>query len=53
MNLITKNAVDHVYALLSLKNENPEKYESQIQFVERYTATWDEPSIPEGHKALG
>jgi hypothetical protein len=27
MNLRVKNAVDHVCALLSLKNENPEKYE--------------------------
>jgi hypothetical protein len=27
MKLIMKNAVDHVYTLLSLKNENPEKYE--------------------------
>ena len=50
MKLIMKNAVDHVYALLSLKNEEPGKYESQIRLGERYTATWDEPSMPEGRK---
>jgi len=46
-----KNAVDHVYALLSLKNEEPGEYESQIRLGERYTATWDEPSMPEGRSA--
>jgi hypothetical protein len=50
MKLIMKNAVDHVYALLSLKSARPEEYESRIQFGERYTATWDEPSMPEGHR---
>ena len=48
MKLIMKNAVDQVYTLLSLKNEEPEEYESRIRFGERYTATWDEPSRPEG-----
>ena len=51
MKLIMKNAVDHVYALLSLKNEEPGEYESQIRLGERYTATWDEPSMPEGRNA--
>ena len=51
MKLIMKNAVDHVYALLSLKNEEPGEYESQIRLGERYTATWDEPSMPEGRGA--
>ena len=51
MKLIMKNAVDHIYALLSLKNEEPGQYESQIRLGERYTATWDEPSMPEGRSA--
>jgi hypothetical protein len=46
--LIMKNAVDHVFALLVLKRENPEEYESKIQLGERYTAKWDEPEIPVG-----
>jgi hypothetical protein len=29
---------------LLLKDENPEKYESQIQFGQRHTINWDEPS---------
>jgi hypothetical protein len=34
MKVIMKNAVDHVYALLVLKAENPEEYESKIRFGE-------------------
>jgi hypothetical protein len=41
---IMSNAVDHLYALLLLKHENPDKYESEIRFAERYTSKWDEPS---------
>src|SRR5713101_7031536 len=29
----------------------PMKYESQIRLGERYTAAWDEPSMPEGRNA--
>jgi hypothetical protein len=46
MKSIMKNAVDHVYALLLLKIERPEEYESQIRLGERYTARWAEPSTP-------
>jgi hypothetical protein len=46
--LITKNAVDHVYALLVLKTEQPGEYESKIRFGERYTTKWDEPEMPGG-----
>ena len=46
MKRIMKNAVDHVYALLCLKEENPEKYESEIRFSESYTTNWDEPNLP-------
>ena len=46
MKLIMKTAVDHVYALLCLKSENPTEYEAQIRFGGRYTATWDEPNVP-------
>ena len=38
-----KSAVDRVYTLLCLKEERPDEYESQIEFGERYTATWEEP----------
>ena len=44
MKAIMKNAVDHVYALLCLKSENPAEYETRIEFGERYTVRWDEPS---------
>jgi hypothetical protein len=43
MKVIMKNAVDHVYALLVLKTENPQEYEVKIRFGERYAARWDDP----------
>ena len=46
MKLIMKNAVNHVYALLLLREEDPVEYESQIRFGERYTAEWDKPERP-------
>ncbi|MGH9631736.1 MAG: hypothetical protein ACRD7E_25800 [Bryobacteraceae bacterium] len=51
MKLIMKNAVDHVYALLSLKVERPEEYECRIRLGERYTAKWDEPRMPRDRRA--
>ena len=48
MKRIMKNAVDHVYELLCLKEENPEKYDSEIRFGESYTTNWDEPKLPGG-----
>ena len=47
MKTIMKNAVDHVYTLLCLKDENPSEYESRITFGEKYTAHWGEPSTVE------
>jgi hypothetical protein len=41
---IMSNAVDRVYTLLCLRDEKPEKYESEILFGEQYTANWDDPS---------
>ena len=34
---IMSNAVDRVYTLLCLRDEKPEKYESEILFGEQYT----------------
>lgn len=47
---IMRNAVNRLYALLLLKSSDPEEYESKIRFGERYTANWDEPTMPEGQK---
>jgi hypothetical protein len=46
MKVITKNAVDQLYALLVLKLDKPAEYERKIQFGERYTTKWDDPTIP-------
>jgi len=48
MKAIMKNAVDRVFTLLCLKNQNPKQYEAQIRFGELYTTRWDEPSWSEG-----
>ena len=41
--LIMKSAVNHVYKLLRLKADDPDKYERQIAYGERCTANCDEP----------
>lgn len=43
MKSIMKNAVDKVFELLSLKNENPAEYGFRIKFGSLHTSTWDEP----------
>jgi hypothetical protein len=43
MKVIMKNAVNQVYKLLRLKADDPEGYERQIAFGERYTLSWDDP----------
>jgi hypothetical protein len=50
MKLIMKNVVDSRGSCLRPPLDQDRKtreYESRIQFGERYTATWDEPSMPE------
>jgi hypothetical protein len=47
---IMRNAVNRLYALLLLKSLDPDRYESKIRFGERYTANWDEPTMPEVRK---
>jgi hypothetical protein len=46
MKQVMKNAVDHVYRLLSLKENDPGKYEATIDFGSKYTAAWDDPAEP-------
>lgn len=45
---IMKNAVDTVYKLLWLKQNDPEKYEATLELGGRYTRSWDEPKIDVG-----
>ena len=49
MKNITKQAVDTVYKLLWLKQNDPEKYEgTTLEFGNRYTRFWDEPKANVG-----
>jgi hypothetical protein len=43
MKNIMKKAVDAVYRLLWLKENDPEKYAATIDFGKLYAASWDEP----------
>ena len=43
MKNIMKQAVDTVYKLLWLKQNDPEKYETTLEVGNRYTLSWDEP----------
>src|SRR6266581_3157054 len=43
MKNIMKQAVDMLYKLLWLKQNDPEKYEATLEFGNRYTRSWDEP----------
>jgi hypothetical protein len=45
MRKIMKAAVDQLYTFLVLKERDPEAYEAQLAFGERYTTAWDEPVL--------
>jgi hypothetical protein len=46
MKQIMKNALDRVYRLLSLKENDPGKYEATINFGSKYAVAWDNPAEP-------
>jgi len=48
MKNIMKRAVDTVYKLLWLKQNDPENYEKQLEFGNRCTRFWDEPKADVG-----
>jgi hypothetical protein len=48
MKSIIKQAVDTVYKLLWLKQNDPGKYDSTMEFGSRYSRSWDEPKIDVG-----
>ncbi len=43
MKSIMKQAVDTVYMLLWLKQNDPEKYKANLAFGNQYARFWDEP----------
>jgi hypothetical protein len=48
MKNIMRRAVDTVYKLLWLRQNDPEKYAETIEFGNRYTKFWDEPKADAG-----
>jgi hypothetical protein len=48
MKNIMKRAVDTVYKLLWLKQNDPEKYDATVKLGSRYTQLWDEPKVEVG-----
>ncbi len=45
MKTITRNAVNMVYKLLLLRQDDPREYAQQIKFGNQYTDRWDEPEL--------
>jgi len=45
MRTIMKQAVDKVYKLLWLKQNDPEKYARTLEYGDRCTKLWDEPTV--------
>ena len=48
MRNIMKNAVDTLYKLLWMKENDPEKYAASIELGSRYTQSWDDPKTVTG-----
>src|SRR5580700_5710361 len=48
MKNIMKRAVDTVYKLLWLKQNDPEKYDATVKVESLYTQSWDEPKADVG-----
>ena len=45
MRSIMKNAVDHMYTYLLLKESDKAEYEALLTLGERYTTMWDKPVL--------
>ena len=43
MKLIMKHAVDTVFSLLNMKEQEPEQFNAWMRLGSRYTHSWDEP----------
>jgi hypothetical protein len=48
MEKLNKHAVNALYKLLWLKQNDPEEYQAQIEFGKRYRRFWDEPETKVG-----
>jgi hypothetical protein len=48
MRNIMRQAVNTVYNLLSLKQNDPEKYAETLKLGNRYTRLWDDPKVDGG-----
>jgi len=48
MKNIMKRAVDTVYKLIWLRQNDPEKYAATIEYGNRHTRLWDEPKADVG-----
>jgi hypothetical protein len=52
MRSITKNAVDHLYTYLLLKENDKAAYDSLLTFGEKYTRAWDEPILTKAIRGI-
>ena len=47
-----KNAVDHMYTYLLLKENDKPAYDALLTLGERYTGMWDEPILTKAIKGI-
>ena len=52
MRSITKNAVDHLYTYLLLKENDKAAYDALLTLGERYTRMWDEPVLTKSVRGI-
>ena len=52
MRTIMKNAVDHMYTYLLLKENDKPAYDALLTLGERYTGMWDEPILTKAIKGI-
>lgn len=48
MKHLSKEMVSALYRLFWLRKNDPEKYQTEIEFGKRYTRLWDEPEMKVG-----
>jgi hypothetical protein len=52
MRSITKNAVDHLYTYLVMKQNDKAAYDALLTFGARYTTAWDEPVLTKAVRGI-
>jgi hypothetical protein len=52
MRSIVKNAVDHIYTYLLMRENDKVAYDGLLSFGERYTTVWEEPVLTKAVRGI-